>query len=540
MTRPAGFLVQWFQEQGLLRGPFLFVDYWANVLGLQGVTPREHSRRGFVDLPLFRLGIDRPDLEMPRLRSYLLLFLVGPVLFAFRSFRRLGRYRLRFGTGLGHEVLDQLDLYRLHLDPASHPSDPAGHPSGSVGEPHSPPRCDVRLGGTVLARDVIHPYRVAGFSSLFWAANKLPLASLAGILVVGIAAPVLANLNLLELTTQYWIPVGFPLLALVLYFVFREVLTAVLGGIPILLGTYLVSVLRPATPTDWHVFFWSLAGVFFLYLLVDWFFLPRPVPPALLLYTRGGPGHPYEREEDSPWWLEGETYWVWRYLLLSPAELNKFWERDWERVDLWIRADGPDAGQLEWVVTDLHYRELWTPYYKLGDPLDLARQREKREETVHADGAGVWVVEVDADLVFHTPMLRGVSFLVDRGGIPVRGIGHIGRSLWKRVRDDDVARPMMALHRIRLERGLDLLGDLPELIMRRAEKRLLEEPWTYWRYPLGAYRRRDLRLYEPLSTAEPPPAADPSLQIKASVRGPGPRNREGDDYTGGVTPPLQG
>lgn len=515
MTRPAGFLVQWFQEQGLLRGPFLFVDYWANVLGLEGVMPREHTRGRCVDLPLFRLGIDRPDLEVPRLRSYLLLFLAGPVLFAFRSFRRLGRYRLRLGTGLGRDVIDQLDRYRLQLDPI-------GPASGSPGDPGVPERCDVRLGDTVLARDVIHPHRVAGFSSLFWAANKLPLASLAGILVVGIAAPVLANLKLLELTTQYWIPVAFPLLALVLYAVFREVPTAILGGIPILLGTFLVNVLRPATPTDWQVFFWSLAGVFALYLLVDWFFLPRPVPPALLLYTRRGPGHPYAREEDAPWWVAGEAYWVWRYLLLSPAEVNKFWERDWERVDLWIRADGPDAGQLEWVVTDLHYRELWAPYDKLGDPGDLARQREKAREVTKGDGAGVWVVEVDADLVFHTPMLRGVSFLEDRGGIPVRGIGHVGRSLWKRVKDDDVASPMGALHRIRLERGLDLLGDLPELIMRRAEKRLLEEPWSYWRYPLGAHRRRDMRLYEPLSPAEPLPAADPSLQIKAPPGGPAP------------------
>jgi hypothetical protein len=32
--------------------------------------------------------------------------------------------------------------------------------------------------------------------------------------------------------------------------------------------------------------------------------------------------------------------------------------------------------------------------------------------------------------------------------------------------------------------------------MRKAEERLLEEPWTYWRYPLGAARRR-----EPASTS---------------------------------------
>jgi hypothetical protein len=508
MTRRAGSLVQWFREQGLLRGPFLFVDYWANVFGLEGITPESHTREGLIDPALFRLGIDRPDLEVPKLGAYLLLFLVGPFLFAFRSFRRLGRYRLGFGSRRSREVLDQLDRFRLILDPAGREPDPAG-------DPDLPPRCDVRLGDTVIARDVLDPYRVAGFSSLFWAANKLPVASMAGLLVVGIAAPMLATMGLLELTAQYWIPVGFPLLVLVLYLVFREVLTAILGGIPILVGTYLVGVLRPTTPGEWYVFFTSLAGVFVLYLLADWFFLPRPVPPVLLIHTRNGIGDPYVREEDSPWWLEGETYWVWRYLLLSPAELNKFWERDWERVDLWIRADGPDAGQLEWVVTDLHYRELWIPYDKLDAPEALARQREKARKATHGDGAGVWVVEVDADLIFHTPMFRGVSFLLDRGGIPVRGIAHIARSLWKRVKEDDVEAPMAALHRLRLRPGMDLLGDLPEFIIRRAEERLIEEPWTYWRYPLGAARRRDPRVYEPLSTAAPPPVADPALQIKA-------------------------
>ncbi len=508
MKRRAGSLVQWFREQGLLRGPYLFVDYWANVLGLEGITPDEHVRDGLIDPALFRVGVDRPDLEVPRLSSYLLLFLAGPVLFALRSFRRLGRYRLRFASGRAQDVVEALERYRLSLDPAGREPDPAG-------DPDLPPRCDVRLGETVIARDVLDPYRVAGFSSLFWAANKLPLASMAGILVIGIAAPVLATAGLLELTARFWIPIGFPLLVLVLYFVFREILTAILGGIPILLGTYLIGVLRPVSPADWWVFFWSLVGIFVLYLLVDWFFLPRPVPPALLLYTREGQGNPYIHEDDSPWWLDGETYWVWRYLLLSPAEVNKFWERDWERVDLWIRADGPSAGQLEWVVTDLHYRELWVPYEKLGDPETLSRHAEKARSATRGDEAGVWVVEVDADLIFHTPMLRGVSFLLDRGDIPVRGITHVARSLWKRVREDDVAAPMAALHRIRLERDLDLLGDIPEFVLRRAEERLVEEPWTYWRYPLGANRRRDPRVYEPLDASPPPPAADRSLQVKA-------------------------
>ncbi|NIP82559.1 MAG: hypothetical protein GWM90_26410, partial [Gemmatimonadetes bacterium] len=293
------------------------------------------------------------------------------------------------------------------------------------------------------------------------------------------------------LSARYWLVIGVPVLVVVLYGIFREWLTALLGTLPILLGSYLVDVLNPSTPADWSVFFWALAGIFVLYLLADWFFVPRPVPPALLLYTAGGEGHPYSRPEDAPWWLEGEVYWVWRYLLLSPAELNKFWERDWERVDLWIRADGPDAGQLEWVVTDLHYRELWVPYHKLGPPEALERRRQRALRAAGGDGAGIWLVEVDADLVFHSPMFRGVSYLPDTGGLPVRGIGHVIRSLWRRVKDDEPAPGMAALDRLRVERGIDVLGDIPEFITRRAEERLVEEPWTYWRYPLGAASRRE-------------------------------------------------
>lgn len=508
MTPPAGSLVQWFREQDLLRGPFLFVDYWANIFGLRGITPDAHVRDGFIDPPLFRLGIDRPDLEVPKLRSYLLLFLIGPFLFAFRSFRRLGRYRLRFVSKRGQDVLEGLNRYRLTLDRAGHDPDPAGDPG--LG-----PRCDVRIGDTVLARDVLDPYRVAGFSSLFWAANKLPVASLVGLIVAGLLAYVLSVTGLDQHTGGLWGPLGFPVLVLLLYAAFREWLTALLGALPVLFGAYLVDVLRPSTPYDWSVFFWALAGIFFLYLLADWFFVPRPVPPALLLYTTDGPGHPYAREQDAPWWLEGRTYWVWRYLLLSPAELNKFWERDWERVDLWIRADGPEAGRLEWVVTDLHYRELWVPYEKLGDPSSLRRQQEKARAAASGDGAGIWLVEVDADLIFHSPVFRGVSFLVDTGGVPVRGVIHVVRSLWRRIRDTDVEEAARTIERLRLQQGLDLLGDIPEIIHRHATRRMLEEPWTHWRYPLGAARRRDPFLYDPMTPEATPAAADRSLQVKA-------------------------
>jgi len=59
------------------------------------------------------------------------------------------------------------------------------------------------------------------------------------------------------------------------------------------------------------------------------------------------------------------------------------------------------------------------------------------------------------------------------------------------------------------------LGDLPEIVTHRAEKRLVEEPWTHWRYPFGAASRRAPYVYEPLQPSDPPAAAPRDLQIKA-------------------------
>ncbi len=495
---PAGALVQWLRDQELLRGPFLFVDYWANVLGLEGVIPPEHERAGYIDLPLFRLGVDRPDLDVPRLRSYFFLFLTGPFLVAFRIFRRLGRYRLRFGKGRGEAVQESLETYRLEIEPGDEPG-----------------RCHVRKDFMTFAENILDPYHVAGYSSLFWAANKLPMASFSAILLVAILTPVLNATGLLAATLHYWVPGMFPVLVLLVYLVFREWATAVLGALPVVIGRYLVGVLGVGGAGGWGAFFAALAGLYVLYLLADWLFVPRPVPPVLLLYTADGHGRPYVRDGDAPYWLEGRTYWVWRYLLLSPAELNKFWERDWERVDLWIRADGPDAGALEWVVTDLHWRELWIPYDALGDARHLERHRSQARTTVQRGDPGLWVLETDADLLFHYPIFRAVSFEPDREDVPVRGVRHVLGSIFKNVHEANTRAPREKLDRIRVSTGIDVLGDLPEIAAPLAARKLMAQPWRYWRYPLGVARRRERRLYEDEAPPARPLAADPALQVKA-------------------------
>lgn len=495
--RRTGSLVDWFLGQDLLRGPHLFVDYWANVLQLRGIVPERQEKEGLIDPALFRAGLDRPDFQVPALRFYILFFLLGPLLFTLRSFRRLGRYRMRLLGPIGREVQEALGRYRLALSPAA------------------PGRVDVGLGDTRLATGVIDPHLVSGFCSLFWAAYKLPLASFSAILLVAIAPPVLQRAGVLGVITDYWVPVGFPLIVLLLFAVYRDWVTAVLGALPVLVGRPLLAITEPSTVESWLAFMWPLLALFALYLIFDWFFMPRPVPPVLLLYAADGPGRPYERATDAPYWLDGKVYWVWRYLILSRAEINKFWERDWERVDLWVRADGDDAGMLEWVVTDLHYRELWVPYDRLGPPQALERYRREARAAVHEGTPATWLVEVDADRVVHYPFFRGAALLPERGAVPVRGVMDLIGALWRRARDEPTPAELASLDRARLELGRDVLADVPEFLLRRVSRHLMAQPWRYWRYPLGAATRVEPRLYAPLSTDTPPAAADPRLQIKA-------------------------
>ena len=497
----SGSLASWLAEHDLLRGPFLFVDYWANVLRLEGGIPEAHVRLGLVDRSLFRVGLDRPDLEVPRLRHYIWLFLLGPLLLPFRSFRRLGRYRIRFRHAAGEDVLRALDPFRLDLLPGR------------------PGRVEVRGGDQTLAEDIVDPRLITGFSSLFYAAYKLPMAAIAGGILALLSLPLLAQMGWIEEVREHYILIGFPVLAGALWIVFRDWIAAILGAVPALLGTYMVGVLQLNPLQDWPAYVQGLAAVVVLYLLIDWFFLPRPVPPVLMLYTRGGVGKPYDRRGDAPYWLAGEAYWVWRYLMLTPAELNKFWERDWERVELWIRADGDRAGTLEWVVTDGHYRELWVSAERLASVEVLREFNEAAVAAVAVGSAGTWLVEVDANPVFHTPFFRLAAFLPETGRIPARGVWYALLGLWRRARNDDPDDHLPELDRARVREGVDLLDDVPEFVAGLTARHLLKQPWSYWRYPYGAGRRREQRLYSTAAQAGPPLAADPALQVKSPERG---------------------
>ncbi|MFW6084065.1 MAG: hypothetical protein ACODAA_02525, partial [Gemmatimonadota bacterium] len=100
---------------------------------------------------------------------------------------------------------------------------------------------------------------------------------------------------------------------------------------------------------------------------------------------------------------------------------------------------------------------------------------------------------------------------------------HILRSMWARVDDPDPRGALRRLEAIELQSGVDLLEDLPELIADRAARHILSLPWTHWRYPFGANRERDRRVYDEWRAPEALPAADPALQIKRRDRGPATR-----------------
>jgi hypothetical protein len=163
---------------------------------------------------------------------------------------------------------------------------------------------------------------------------------------------------------------------------------------------------------------------------------------------------------------------------------------------------------------DAHYRELWIPFERLGAPLRLRRQAQSAETNVAVGGTGFWLVEVDMNLVFHSPFVRTVTFVTEEDLLPVRSFWHMLSGLFRKRHRDDAREYLQSLDRVRLERGRGVLSDLPEAIVSVASRHILSIPWKYWRYPLGAHRRRERRLYEGEGEATGAPKADRGLQIK--------------------------
>ncbi len=486
-------------------GPFLYCDYWASVFNLEGVVSSSVLADGRLTLGHFRRAVDRPRTRLPQLRYYILAFVFLPVLMPYRVVYDLMRLFRGRALRLGHPVDEVVSRHRLAVEPAR------------------PGWVRTLLDGEAVAGELIDPQRVRCEVSLFYPTYKLLLAGLLAIVLSVVVIPHATRLEILAPLGDHLSGALYLLLALLLLVLLRDPLTALVAPLPIVAFRHL-----------WHLPESGLGLVLFslgfviLFFIVEWFLIPRGLPPTLFLYVNAAESRafPYAVPGHAPYWLGGGHYWVWRFVTLVPGELLKFWERDWERVECWVRADGPDAGRLEWVVGDAHYREVWYDYTRLSRPAQGERHERLRAstQTAKAPTAGtaaarrpaekglVWVAEVDMDPLFHAPYVRAIElYPAGRSGLAA-SLPRILAALWG-VRRDRMRRVATPLEELETD-GTELFADIPEHFRRLASLLIIGMPWSYWRYALGAGSSARRFLYGKPPVGVVGMAAEPAYQIK--------------------------
>ncbi len=470
-------------------GPFLYCDYWASVFNLEGVVSPAVLAGGRLTLGQFRRAIDRPRTRLPALRYYILAFVFLPVLMPYRVVYDIMRLVRGRAKRLGHPVDDVMGRHCLHLEPAG------------------PGRVRVTAAGRTVGERLIDPRGAQCAVSLFYPTYKFLLA---GLLAIGLSLAVLPHLGSLAVLR----PLGdhltgalYLFLALLLLGLLRDPLTALVAPLPIVAFRHLWQL-----PESVSGLAWFSLGFVLLFFAVEWFLVPRGLPPTLFLYVNdpASPAYPYAARGHAPAWLRGERYWVWRFVTLVPGELLKFWERDWERVECWVRADGPDAGRLEWVVGDAHYRELWYDYAR------LTAHREAREhERLRArSGGGLeWVVEVDMDPIFHAPYVRAIALYPEGASGPLASLPRLLAALWGGVRRDRLKPVAPRIEELEAD-GTELFADTPEHFRKLVAFLIVGMPWSFWRYARGAGTSARRFLYGEAGANAVGWAAEVAHQIK--------------------------
>jgi hypothetical protein len=482
-------------EQKSCDGPFLFSDYWASVLNLKDIVNLESLSSVGMSLVAFRKFLNRPSAGVPRFGYLILYSLLKPFLVLYSLLRRLGGAKPPDKA----EPLDESpsEMERLMID------------NSLRIDPKDGGLADVYSGVTRLATGVLNPFRLVGCNSMFFARYKVFLASL---IVLGYGALIAPFMRLLHAgpAAAYLGYLNYPIVLLILWALFDDLLTAVVSPLPIIA---IRVILREAHGFQGFVVAIVLTALI-LY-LVEWFFVPRSLPPALYFYVNDGrrPNMHY-RDGHEPYWLEGKYYWVWRYIHLAPAELLKFWEKDWERLEIWIRADGDGRGRLEYVVTDFHYRELWFGYE--GITRQKARDYHNGLLTAYLDTPErlTWLVEVDMDIFFHTPSIKSVYLTRGKRLSIGRRILSVLTVMWNRPVKENPDKYKHSLERLEIE-GAGFLEDVPEHFRTLVTRQLLSLPWVYWRFPRGAQSARQSLVYSRVtSESEPEPTSDRAFQIK--------------------------
>ena len=477
-------------------GPFPFCDYWASVLDLRDVINLKALSGTGLSLEVFRKILNRPQTRFPRLGFVILGTLVSPWL-------ALARWALRI-TGLKTFVprtrYDRAVMRNLLADYALRV------------EPKPGGLADIHAEGRVAASDVINPLRLKASSSMFLARYKVVLASLVALGYGAIVNYISHLFHAENVILPYLGVLFYPIVLLILWWMFDDLLTATLSPLPIIA----IRILIRGTH-GFQGFVIAVVVTALIIYLVEWFFIPRSLPPALYLYENnpGSERFPY-KPGNEPYWLEGGFYWVWRYVTLAPAELLKFWEKDWERLEVWIRADGEGRGRIEYVVTDCHYRELWFKYDTLAGRRAMAYHDGVLKRYRDTDQLLTWAIDMDMDLVFHSPTVKGIYMATGKRLSIGRRLLVLFRGFFRGKPSEHPDKYMERIEALEIH-GDHFLNDIPEHFRLVLTRRILTLPWIYWRFPRGAKTARVLSVYGGTGALEFEPefASDKKYQIKA-------------------------
>jgi hypothetical protein len=487
------------RAHGRYDGPFLFCDYWASVLNLRDIVNLEALSQAGMSLELLRKILNRPSAALPRLGYYMLSPVLKPLQVIARGLLSIGRpAETRPRKAYNRDAMRNLLVqHALRVKPG---------PKGSA---------DVYSGDCIVAEDIVNPLRLRGSVSLFFARYKVFLASLVALGYGALIVPISRLFGGGHTLVAYLGVLFYPIVLVILWILFDDLLTAVVAPLPLIA---LRMILRVGQGFEGFVI--AVVGVALVLYLVEWFFIPRSLPPALYLYVNdGGSQHFPYRAGHEPYWLQGKYYWVWRYVTLAPAELIKFWEKDWERIEIWLRADGKGRGRIEWIVTDWHYRELWFKYETLTRTRAQMVHERILAKHLDSDNLLTWVVEMDMDLVFHSPVVRDIYLAAGRRlGYGRRFLSILNVIIRKRTREDP-EKHKRGLEQLEIQ-GSEFLDDVPEHFRTTVTRRLLSLPWLYWRFPRGVKSSRRVLVYGGASSvlADADLAADRRFQIKEPGR----------------------
>lgn len=200
----------------------------------------------------------------------------------------------------------------------------------------------------------------------------------------------------------------------------------------------------------------------------------------LYFYATSGPLFPYKNRHDAPVWLEGNYYWVMRYIYLWPGEFTlssrALYAIDYERVELWVNAE---TGELEWVVSDYHWREL---FYRV--PPDGKEHR----------------IIVDFNPNFHTPEITPIHpedllkyqapeaakmVLIDSAKKIIKRTKELFSSFRLRLFPEAERKEVKKAFKKRIDFADTFFIDIGPGARRLCARVSANLPWSFWRYPFG-------------------------------------------------------